>query len=436
LDAIEPNRPIILESADGHNAWVNSKAFELAGIDSTTADPENGRIVRDPETGEATGTLVESASSLVSALLPVATLDSVAGDIKTGQAYQNSHGFTAAIEASVKPGIEDEAFIKVAEEGGLTLRTQLSFLPTSDYTDSRFDPDQMGDRIESLETRRDQINSMKSPFLTANWVKIFVDGVLENQAGALLEPYVDSPQGPDDRGKLNIPAASLNSYVTRLDAAGFDVHMHAIGDRGIRAGLDSAAAAIEANGPRDRRIQIAHLELIDPADIPRFASLGVYADLQTLWAAADSYITDLTEPFLGPERSKWLYPNRSLRDAGAKLISGSDWPVSTSHPFEQMAVAVNHLYPGDTTGEPWQPEQTLTVEDMITALTINGAEVMRQDDIRGSIETGKVADLVLVSSNPLETPPLELGEVSIWLTFLDGREVFQSEDFKPVKDAN
>jgi predicted amidohydrolase YtcJ len=436
LDAVESERPVILESADGHNAWVNSKALELAGIDQNTADPENGRIDRDAETGEAIGTLRESAIALVSGLLPTPTLDSVVDDLKIGQIYQNSHGFTAAIEASVKPGIEEEAFMKVALEGELTLRTQLSFLPGSDYTDSQFDLNQMDDRIEKLIVRRDQVSSIASPYLSAPWVKIFVDGVLENQTGALLEPYINSPQGPDDKGKLNIPEDSLKSYVIQLDAAGFDVHMHAIGDGAIRAGLDSAAAAIDANGPQDRRITIAHLELIDPADIARFAPLGVYANMQTLWAAADTYITELTEPFLGPERSLWLYPNRSLRDAGAILVSGSDWPVSTSNPFQQMEVAVARQFPDDTTAEPWHPEQALTVEDMLVALTINGAKIMRQDGFRGSIETGKVADLVLISRNALQTPPRDLGDISIWLTFLDGREIFRSESFESTKEIN
>lgn len=429
LDAIEATRPVILESADGHNAWVNTRALELAGIGRDTPEPENGRIERDPVSREPTGTLREAAVLLVAGLIPAATVEASLADLQAGQAFQNGNGFTAAIDAAVTEGISEDAFVLVAQQGGLSLRTDLSLLPSSDFTDAGFDPAQMAERIRSLQARRERINAAGSPYLTANSVKIFLDGVLENHTGALLEPYLGSPEGPDYRGKLNIPEEILKPYVTQLDAAGFDVHMHAIGDRAVRAGLDSAAAAAEANGPRDRRIHIAHLQLLDPEDIPRFAALGVYANLQTLWATASEYITDLTEPFLGPQRSQWLYPNRSLRDSGAVLVSGSDWPVSTSNPFLQMEVAVTRQDPREEAGQPWLPDQTLAVEDMIDALTINGAKLMRQDGMRGSIETGKAADLVLVSGNPLRTPARDLGGISIRLTMLDGREVYRAEDF-------
>lgn len=427
LDAIESERPIILESADGHNSWVNSKALELAGITKDTPDPGNGRIERDAETGEATGTLREGANGLVDPLVPELTLEAAIADLKAGQAYENRHGFTAAIDAAVRKGVGESAFVRLAEEGGLTLRTRLSLLPADDFTDSGFSAEMLDERIQALDARRERVAAAGSELLSANMVKIFLDGVLENHTGALLEPYVGAPGGPDQQGKLNMAGPLLNTYVTRLDAAGFDVHMHAIGDRAVRAGLDAAAAARTANGERDRRIHIAHLELIDPADIPRFRDLDVYANIQTLWAYADEYITDLTEPFIGPQRSRWLYPNRSLRDAGATLVSGSDWPVSSSNPFEQMETAVTRKDSRGGDAEAWIPEETLTVDDMITALTINGARLMRQDGFRGSIEVGKVADLVLVSADPFQVPAEDLSEISVWLTLVAGNEVYRAE---------
>jgi hypothetical protein len=317
----------------------------------------------------------------------------------------------------------EDAFIAAVENGEASLRITLSLLPTEDFTDKAFSKEQIASRIEALKARRDRIGAADPDLLTGGMVKIFLDGVLENQTGALIEPYL----GLDDtaeRGVLNMPPALLNDYAIALDGAGFDMHMHAIGDLAVRTGLDAIAVAKEENPARERHHHLAHIELIDPEDFPRFAETGAAANMQTLWAYADSYITDLTEPFLGEERSRWLYPNAALRDAGAELVSGSDWPVSTSDPFDAIEVAVTRMAP-DSESPEWLPGQRLEVADMLKALTINGAQLMGQDRWRGSVETGKRADLVLIDVNLLEAEPAAISETAVVMTLLDGKPVYK-----------
>jgi predicted amidohydrolase YtcJ len=427
LDSAEAERPVVLYAADGHNAWVNSAALEAAGVDAATPDPANGRVERDPQTGEPTGALRESATQLVDALVPPMTKESALSDLAAAMRFQNRMGYTASIDASVPPGPMADAFIAAVESGEATLRIELSLLPTTDFTDKAFAAEQIEARIDGLEARRSKIEAADPAMLKAGMVKIFLDGVLENQTGALLEPYHGSSAGAAYAGVLNMPPDLLRRYAVALDSAGFDLHMHAIGDRAVREGLDAVEAVVETNPPRARHHHIAHIELIDPGDVPRFGETGAGANMQALWAYGDSYITDLTEPFLGEDRSRWLYPFASLRDAGAFLVSGSDWPVSTSDPFAAMEVAVARTSPdGDT--PVWRPEQRLAVADMLKALTINGAVLMGQDDMRGSIEPGKRADLVLVNANPLAVNPAALSEIAVVMTLLDGEPVYDSRE--------
>lgn len=426
LDSVVADRPVILWAADWHNAWVNSAALAAAGVDAATPDPVNGKVERDSVTGEPTGALRESATQLVEALIPPMSLESALEDLLAGMRFQNEMGYTASVDASVPPGVMADAFIAAVENGEATLRVTLSLLPTPDFTDKALTAGDIEARIGDLTARRARIGAADPAMLKADMVKIFLDGVLENKTAALIEPYIGGDDGADFRGVLNMAPDLLDAYAIALDRAGFNIHMHAIGDRAVRAGLDAVAAAVEANPPRARHHHIAHIELIDPADFPRFAQTGTAANMQALWAYADSYITDLTEPFLGEGRSQWLYPFGSLRDAGAFLVSGSDWPVSTSDPFDAIEVAVTRISPeGDT--PVWRPEQRLAVADMLRALTINGAVLTGEADSRGSIETGKRADLVLVDANPMDIDPAELSDITVVMTMLDGRTVYRRE---------
>jgi hypothetical protein len=239
---------------------------------------------------------------------------------------------------------------------------------------------------------------------------------------------------PGDRGKLNVEPDAFKALAVALDAEGFQIHVHAIGDRAIRVTLDALEAAREANGARDSRHHIAHLELIDPADIPRFRTLGVVANFQPFWASGDEYLLKLTEPELGPARSRWLYPIRSVRDAGAEVAFGSDWDVSSLNPLDGIEVAVTHREPskGPGSGPPWLAEETIGLPEAIAAYTIGGAYLDFTERETGSIETGKAADLIVLDKNLFAIPPSRIHETKVLWTLLEGREVFKAPGFSPA----
>ncbi|MEO8202122.1 MAG: amidohydrolase family protein, partial [Gemmatimonadota bacterium] len=275
-------------------------------------------------------------------------------------------------------------------------------------------------QIARLIRLRDQF---RGPLLDPRSAKVFADGVIEAGTAALLEPYLNRAH---DAGRPTLEPASLNALVTGLDSAGLQVHVHAIGDRAIRMTLDALEQARVANGPRDSRHIMAHLELIDPADIPRFKTLGVIADFQPLWAYRDSYIRDLTEPVLGAARSRWLYPIGSLVKAGATVVGGSDWSVSSMNPFEAMQVAVTRQAPDATPGPGWIPEERVDLPAIIAAYTINGAYARFADSTTGSIRVGKLGDLALLDRNLLTIPASEIARTKVVLTVLGGKIVYRA----------
>jgi hypothetical protein len=253
-----------------------------------------------------------------------------------------------------------------------------------------------------------------------------LDGVLENGTGALLEPYLDRTGRPtDNRGIALIDAHALADEIApALDRAGFDLHVHAIGDRAVRAGLDAVAAVREANGPADRRPHIAHVQVVHPADIPRFASLGVAATIQPLWAGWEAQMRDLTVPFLGPERSAWQYPFASLARSGARLAGGSDWSVSTPNVLQEVEVAVNRVVPGARGVEPpFLPDERIDLDAALRAFTTGGAWVDRLDGAAGSLEPGMLADLVVLDRDLHDRGAGEIGDARVLLTMVEGDAV-------------
>jgi predicted amidohydrolase YtcJ len=413
LDVLVPDRPALLSSADGHSAWANSRAFAIAGVTKQTPDPAGGRIERDPETGEPTGTLRESAAGLVESHVPELGPEDYIKGLKAGLELANRFGIVSIIEANAGPKILD-AYAALDRSGELSVRVLASL---------HVDTDKGTSEVERLVKLRQDYHGM---YLKSTSAKIFVDGVMEPHTAALLEPYTDRP---GDRGRPLIEQAALDALATALDAADFQIHVHAIGDRAIRMALDACEAAGRANGFRDLRHHIAHLELIDPSDIPRFKRLGVAANFQALWAYADPYITDLTIPILGPARSRWLYPIGSVARTGAVIAGGSDWSVSSMNPLEAIQVAMTRRGPDDPPGEAWIPEERVDLETMLRAYTTNGAWLSHDEKARGSLEPGKAADLIILDRDLFQIPATEIARAKVLLTLLDGRPVFRDPSF-------
>jgi predicted amidohydrolase YtcJ len=413
LDALVPDRPAALSSADGHSAWVNSRALSLAGVTKDTVDPAGGRIERDPGTGEPTGTLRESAAGLVEKLVPELAPEDFIKGLKAGLELANRLGIASIIEASARPQILD-AYAALDRTGELSVRVLASL-----YVDT----DKGTAEVERLIKLRDTYRGAR---LKSTAAKIFADGVMEPHTAALLEPYLDRP---GDRGTPLLEPGAFDGLATALDAAGFQIHVHAIGDRAIRMSLDAFEAAGRANGFRDLRHHIAHLELIDPADIPRFKALGVTANFQPLWAYADPYITELTLPILGPGRSRWLYPIGSVARTGAVIVGGSDWSVSSMNPLEAIQVALTRRGPDDPPGDAWIPEEKVDLETMLRAYTRNGAWLSHDEKTRGSLQAGKAADIIVLGRDLFKIPASEIGRVKVLLTLLDGRPVFRDPSF-------
>jgi predicted amidohydrolase YtcJ len=265
--------------------------------------------------------------------------------------------------------------------------------------------------------------------LRADAVKIFADGVIEypSQTAALLEPYLDAHGKPTHNlGPSYFTQENLNQIVSLADAAGLTVHIHAIGDRAVRSALDAFAYSRQHNGDLDSRDQIAHLELINPADFPRFRQLAVIANLQLLWAERDDYIDRATVKYLGPERSRYLYAVRSLRDAGALIAGGSDWGVSSFNAFEAMEHAITRAAaPGKAA---LLPEQAIGIQDAVDAYTIHAAFALKQERTTGSLEVGKRADFIVLDRDVFAIDPAQLHETRVLSTYLDGREVYASAD--------
>ena len=411
LDQVVPDRPVFLGSADGHSAWVNSKALALAGITRATKDPANGRIEREPKTGEATGTLRESAMELVTRLLPTRTAEQRKAGLLRALALANSLGITTLHDGSVGPEWL-AAYAELDQAGQLTARVIAA---------QHVDDAKPQSQVDSLIAWRDRFKGTN--YFRPTAAKFFADGVIEPKTAALLAPYLNSGGWT---GTANYRQGQMDSLVIALDKAGFQIHVHAIGDRAIRMTLDALERARNANGPRDARPIIVHLQLFDPADIPRFKALGVVASFQPLWAFADTYITDLTIPFLGPERSRWLYPIASLVKSGAVVAAGSDWTVSSMNPLDAIQVAITRRGPTDSAGPPWIPEEVVDLDTMLKAYTVSGAFAGGDEKRTGTLEVGKAADLIVLDRDLHSIPATDIHKAKVLMTLLDGKSVFRA----------
>jgi predicted amidohydrolase YtcJ len=415
LDSLVSDRPAYLTSADGHSAWVNTRALELGGVDASTPDPPpDGVILREPD-GLPQGTLRESAMALVGRFVPEYTPAERVAGLERALAMAASFGITTVHEASAgEPALR--TYDSLDRAGDLTARAIVAL---------RVDPLRGAEQVAELAALRDRYGGRSSEGnLQPVAAKVFLDGVIEGGSAALLADYLDRPGW---RGDLNLAPARLDSLVAALDSAGFKVHIHAIGDRAIRAGLDAFAAQRGRDGGAGPRHILAHIQLFDPADVPRFAETGAVASFQPLWAYADTYITDLTEPRLGPERSRWLYPIRSVVASGAIVAAGSDWSVSSMNPLLAIEVAVTRRDHEIDSGPSWIPEERVDVETMLRAYTLQGALASDLEIEIGTITVGKRADLVVLDRDLLTIRPEEISETRVDLTVFGGRVVYRRD---------
>jgi predicted amidohydrolase YtcJ len=409
IDAVVPDRPVILWSRDGHTTWVNSKALEVAGITKDTKDPADGRIDRDPKTGEPSGSLQEGASSLVADKSPPDTDEKRDAGLRYSIKMLNRFGITGVQDASVNE--EDlKSYRRLDEAGELTLRVVGSIW---------WERDQGLEQIDSIKNLRSEFTAGR---IDAGTVKIMQDGVMENYTAVVLEPYKLKGQ-KDVRGIPMVEPELLKKAVTQLDADGFQVHFHAIGDGAVRQSLDAVEAARAANGDLGHRHHISHIQLIHPDDQPRFRKLGVVANFQPLWAYADDYITDLTLPFVSKETAKYMYPIASMERSGAVVAFGSDWSVSSANPFEEMETAITRMGALGETKAPWMPEERIGLPEAVAAFTINAAYTNRDETNTGSLEVGKRANLAVLDRNLFDIPATEISDTKVLVTLFEGKAV-------------
>ncbi|MGF7163116.1 hypothetical protein FHS85_004774 [Rhodoligotrophos appendicifer] len=408
LDAVVPDRPCWIYGSDGHNACLNTLACKAVGLDETTPDPHNGQFVRDAQ-GVPTGLLYEDALFWVQDRMP--PLDD--GHFKTGvryaQALCNRHGITGVLDARVGER-HMRVYKDLADAGELTVRIRATALVTPEDT--------VHDALERIERLR---RDFTTPMSSVHSAKFFLDGVFENRTAAMIEDYSDEIGG---NAPVMFEAEHLRELFIAFDKARFQLHAHCIGDGAVRACLDALQAAREANGEWPALHQVAHIQVIDPADIPRFRELGAVANIQPLWARNEPSVTDIALPMVGEQRGRYMYAWATLRDAGAIFAVSSDWGVSTLNPFEIMAVAVTRKPPRKFSNHPvFLPEERITVEDVVRGYTLDAAASAWRSADTGSLGLGKFADLIILDRDIFTIAPEELADTQVLLTLLAGQEV-------------
>ncbi|HLZ92311.1 MAG TPA: amidohydrolase [Candidatus Acidoferrum sp.] len=411
LDEIFPDRPVFLEGYDGHTYWANSKALAMAGITKDTPDPANGAIVRDARTREATGALKESAQTLVARIVPEPSRNEKLAALRAGMRWANEHGLTR-VHSAGGDFPELALYDELRRQGRQTLRFYIAYF---------LNPPKL--RAQDLEAIEAAQKKYRDDWMDTGAVKMMIDGVVESHTAAMLEPYSDDPS---TKGKLFWDPANYGTAVTELDQRGLQVFTHAIGDYGVRTALDAYEHAEETNHTRDRRPRIEHIETVTAADIPRFGKLGVIASMQPLHSYPDADTLEVWARNAGPDRASRAWAWKNIAQEGGQLAFGSDWPVVTLSPWEGIQTAVTRQ---TTEGKPeagFVPEQRLTVEETVRGYTLGAAYAGRREKTEGSIEPGKLADLIIISQNIFEIDPHRVAETKVLTTMVGGRVVYQA----------
>jgi predicted amidohydrolase YtcJ len=414
LDAAVKDRPVFLSAYDGHSGWANSRALRIGEVSRVTAFQGFGEIVRHPGSGEPTGLLKEGAQSLVRRHVPRPTRAQDLLSLEDGMKLAASLGITSLQNASGTPD-ELALYQELEHSGKLTVRTGMVMSISSK------DP--------PLDAFAGLMRTVKSPLLKVGGVKIMLDGVIETHTAAMLEPYSDRP-GSEDRGEPVWDAATLQDLVVRADRLGLQIYIHAIGDRAVRMALDAYEFATRRNAGRyhliqkDRRYRIEHIEVADPADVPRFAKLGVLPVMQPIHA--DPATVEVWSKAVGPARLKQAFAWGAFEKSGARLTFSSDWPACISlNPIRGIHNAVNRQTIDGRPPGGWLPDQRVSLETALRAYTVNGAIASFEEKNKGTIEPGKLADLVVLTEDLFRIPPSRIHESKVWMTVFDGRILYR-----------
>ncbi|WP_407836752.1 amidohydrolase [Streptomyces sp. DSM 116496] len=419
LDALPTRRPVVLIGGDGHNLWANQRALDIAGITAATPDPVGGKVVKGAD-GKPTGVLKDDAQGLVRRLIPEHTRAELVAACAEVLGLAAASGVTTMMDALVGRH-ELELYQALSAAGRLPQR----IVPAI-----RLDADQAKDPAGSLAYAR----GLRREFggvrgLRFGMIKVFLDGVIEYpaQTAALLEPYLDGNGKPTaNRGELYTSAADYGRLSAAFNRAGWQMHAHGLGDRAVRTALDGYAYARRVTGQRDARNAVAHLQLVDPADLRRFAQLGVAACMQLQWAARDTWTVEALLPYIGPERHRWLYPARSLEQAGARLTGGSDWPVDALQVWNQLRTAIDRQG-AEGAGELYREKEALSRDTTLRMHTSGTAWQLRQEQLTGTVEPGKAADLVLLDRDVTRCPVADISGTGVRMTLVGGRVVHEAD---------
>ena len=423
LDEIVPDRPVYLESFDGHTWWANSKALQLAGITRTTPNPAGGIIVRDAKTGEPTGAIKEDAADyVVRRVIPPPSHEQIVAALLGGMREANRVGLVHAISpdgVSVRGG--DFRILEVYDElrraGQLTVRFDIA---------RRLQPPSLTrDEVQEIEAAR---NRYHDDWLSAGKAKFFLDGVIETRTAAMLTPYVDDAKS----GELLWDPVQYREAVSELDRQGIQILTHAIGDRAIRLALDAYENAQEASHTHDARHRIEHIEDASAADLPRFGKLGVIASFQPLHAYPDDDVLKIWSGNIGPERAQHGFAWRSVASAGGVLAFGSDWPIVTLNPWTGVQNAVTRQTTGGDPPGGWLPKERLSLDDAIKGYTLGAAFAGHREKTEGSLEPGKVADLIVLAQDLFKIEPTEIAKTEVLLTMVGGKVVYQSSAWPAI----
>lgn len=414
LDEVVGDRPVLLTCYDGHTTWANSKALQLAGIGRDTPDPANGIIVRDAH-GNPTGALKESASELVRKVMPKPSRDVRMKALRAGLLEARRQGVTRIHSA----GGDFEYFDLYGElrrNDELTSRFYISYF---------LDPPGLTPEIRSsLEKAR---ATYHGDWLSGGAVKTMLDGVVESHTAAMLTPYADNPA---IKGKMFWEPAQYQAAVTELDKNGYQIFTHAIGDSAVRLALDSYESMARTNGTKDSRARVEHIETITAQDIPRFGKQGVIPSMQPLHAYPDEDTLTVWLKNAGMQREPRAFAWHSIAEDGGKLAFGSDWPVVTISPWPGVQTALTRQTAEGTPAGGFVPAQRLTLEQTIEAYTMGVAYAGKREKTEGSIETGKLADMIIVDRDLFQIDPHKIDQTKVMMTIVGGKVVYLADAWK------